>query len=76
MACLLCEKYGITESSYKDMVRNGVISTTFPAYEDIYLHYKFCLSKNGNHSEDAVIQTANDKSVSRTTVYRVIKEFR
>lgn len=73
MACLLCEKYGITESSYKDMVRNGVISTTFPAHENIYIHYKRCLSETGKKSE-AIYKVMADLNVSQALVYRIISE--
>lgn len=74
MACLICEKYGITESSYRDMIKNGVISTTFPYHEDIYLYYKSCLKK-GHSNGDAVNETSAVKNVSRVLVYNIIKEF-
>ena len=72
--CELCKKYGITEIAYKEMVRNGVISTTFPAHEEIFVHYKACLAKTGR-SLDAIEQTCQDKGVSQRTVYYAIQQF-
>lgn len=75
MSCIICEKYGITKASYDAMVRNGVISTTFPAHEEIFLFYKQCLQKTGS-SNEAVEMTSEEKRVSRATVYNVIAQFR
>jgi hypothetical protein len=73
--CVICEKYGITKSSYEAMLRNGVISTTFPAHEEIFIYYKQCLSVTRSKM-DAVEKVCQDKRVSQTLVYKVISEFK
>lgn len=73
--CIICEKYGISKSSYDAMVRGGVISTTFPAHEDIFIYYKHCLQKSGKVS-DAVAMVAEDKRITERQVYNIIAEFR
>ena len=72
--CEFCKKWGITETSYKEMVRSGVISTTFPAHEEIYVYYKQCLSKSSSIME-AIERVCEDKRISQRTVYNAIKQF-
>lgn len=72
--CIICKKYGISEASYKAMVQNGVISTTFPGHEEIYVYYKECLKKH-RLKLDAITQVCEDKSISQSTVYNIIAHF-
>jgi len=71
--CIICEKYGISKASYEQMVRNGVISTTFPAHEDIFIYYRECLKTMS--AREAILKTSIDKRVSERTVYYTIKQF-
>lgn len=73
---IICKKYGITPEAYNQMIRDGVISTTYPGHEEIYVYFKECLTKHHGKTEDAVQQVCEDKKTSRGTVYRIIAEFR
>ena len=70
---IITQKYKITETSYKKMIRDGIISTTWPAHEEIVICYKEKLRQTGR-SLDAVDQTSEEKNVSAATVYRAIKK--
>ena len=71
----ICKKYNISIDQYKRMVKDGVISTTFPHYDEIYECFKANLS-NSTGTEDAVFKTSIEKNCDRATVYRVISKFR
>lgn len=71
----ICKKYNISQDSFKKMVQDGVISTTYPHYEEIYACFKMNLS-NSTGTEDAVLKTSIEKSCDRATVYRVIAKFK
>lgn len=73
--CIICEKYGISKSSYDAMVRDGVVSTTFPGHEDIFIYYKQCLQISGRVT-DAVSMVAEDRRISERQVYNIIAQFR
>ena len=72
--CETCEKYKISEKSYKEMVKNGVISTTFAGYDEIYSSYKECLKK-GMSSAESVNVISAQRNISKVTVYKAIKLF-
>lgn len=73
--CLICEKYGISKTSYEALVRGGVISTTFPAHEEIFVYYKQCLQKTNGRILDAISMVSEDKRVTQRTVYNIIAQF-
>lgn len=70
----ICKKYQITEEQFKNMVQDGVISTTFPHYDEIYQTFQSYIS-NSSGREDAIFKTCEAHKVSRTTVYRIIAHF-
>lgn len=70
----LAKRYNLTEEQYKKMVDDGVISTSYPRYDEIYECFKESL-KNCSQSE-AVYIVQEKMRVSRTTVYSVIAKFR
>ena len=49
----ICKKYNLTQDQFKKMVQDGVISTTYPHYDEIYESFKLNLS-NSTGTEDAV----------------------
>lgn len=75
MSCSVCKKYNLTEEQYKQMVRDGVISTTYPHYDAIYETFKTQMTCSAG-TEDAVIKTSIQEKCSRETVYRVIAKFK
>lgn len=67
----ICKKYNLTPEQYKNMVQDGVISTTFPHYDEIYASFQKNLS-NSTGREDAILKTCIENNCSRSTVYTVI----
>lgn len=73
---IICNKYGITQQVYDQMVRDGVISTTYPGHEEIYAYFKECLAKHNGKKLDAIQQVCDDKGVSQRTVYNILAELK
>ncbi len=65
----LCDKYGLKEEQLKAMVKDGVISTTWPYYDEIIIFYK---SKGAN--SEAIKQTSEKFNVDISTVYKIVKK--
>lgn len=70
----ICKKYNLSEDQFKNMVRDGWISTTVPHYDEIYESFKNNLS-NSTGREDAIIKTSIAHNCDRSTVYRIIAKF-
>lgn len=70
----LAKKYGIEEYKIKAMIKDGVISSSWPHYEEIYYHYKQ-LRRNCSSDNQAIEQTAAEKRYSLSQVYTIIKKF-
>ena len=67
---IICDKYGLEETQFKAMVKDGIISTTWPFYDEVVVFYK--ANRNKGNSE-AVKMTAERFNVSIPTVYRIVK---
>lgn len=66
----ICNKYGLKEDQFKAMVKDGIISTTWPFYDEVVVHYK---SKKILGNSEAIKQTADKFNISESTVYRIVK---
>lgn len=66
----LCKKYNISEQSLKMMVKDGVISTTWPFYDEVVIFYK---QKQHLGKPEAVKQAAEKYGVTEKTIYQIIK---
>lgn len=66
----ICNKYGLKEEQFKAMVKDGIISTTWPFYDEVIVHYK---SKKHLGNSEAVKQTADQFKIAESTVYRIVK---
>lgn len=73
---IICKKYGISPESYTRMIKDGIISTTYPGHEEIYLYFKECLQKHGGKKMDAIQQVCDDKHIGQATVYNIIAQFK
>lgn len=67
----LSNKYNIPQEVVDKMIKDGVISCTWPAYEEIYQMYKASLN-SGKSKMQIYYDIAIAKGVSETTVRTVI----
>lgn len=70
-----CKKYNLTDEQFKQLIRDGKISTTVYRHDQIYTSFKNTLS-NSTGVEDAVMKVSIKENVDVRTVYRVIAEFK
>lgn len=66
----LCKKYNISEQSLKMMVKDGVISTTWPFYDEVVIFYK---QHKHLGKPEAVKRAADKYGVTEKTIYQIIK---
>jgi len=65
----ICEKYGINETQLKMMVKDGVISTSWPFYDEIVVYY----TQNKHLGKTEAVKRAAEKfNVSEKTIYVTI----
>lgn len=68
----ICNKLGISEETLKKQIQYGMVSTSWPFYDEIVMFYKE-VSKTKERSE-AVKDTADKFKIDVSTVYKVIKK--
>lgn len=67
----ICKKYGLQETQFKAMVKDGVISTTWPFYDEIIIFYK----QNKHKGNSEAVKLASEKyGVSIQSIYNIIKK--
>jgi len=66
----IAKKYGVTDDQFNAMVKDGVISTSWPFYDEVVIHYKANLHKG---KSEAVKLTAEKFNKSTVTIYNAIK---
>lgn len=65
----ICKKYGIEENTFKAMVKDGVISTTWPFYDEVIIYFK----QHKHLGKSEAIKMAADKfKISDRQVYNII----
>ena len=69
MSEIISKKYNVSEESFRAMVKDGVISTSWPFYEEVIIFYR----RNGSNPE-AVKMAADKFRIHETTVYKIIKK--
>lgn len=68
----LSEKYKIPKETIKKMINDGVISCSWPMYEEIYAMYKQSMSIGGKSKTQIFYEIAEAKKVSERTVKNII----
>lgn len=69
----LCNKYNIPQETMDKMVRDGVISSSWPMYEEVYTLFQRMLS-SGKPKTTIYYEIADQKRISEATVkYIVLK---
>lgn len=71
----LSEKYKIPRETIQKMVNDGVISCSWPMYEEIYAMYKKSMAIGGKTKTQIFYEIAEAKGVSERTVQYVITKF-
>lgn len=60
------DKYNLTETQLKALIKDGWISCSIPTYEAIVIHYK---------SSKSLQKTADEFNISKTRVYEIVHRF-
>jgi DNA-directed RNA polymerase specialized sigma subunit len=60
-------KYNLTETQVKAMIKDGWLSCSIPHYEQVIYHYK---------QNQSATETANHFGISRSEVYYIIGRFK
>lgn len=68
----ISNKYGIPQETVTRMVKDGVLSCSWPFYEEVYYHYKK-LKSEGEHT--AYQKTMNKYDMARSTLHYIIHKF-
>jgi hypothetical protein len=70
---MIPEKYGIPEETYKAMIRDGVISCSWPRFEAVYKCYQKHMAIK---ADGAQTRTAEELDIPLSTVNHIVKRFR
>lgn len=70
----LSKKYDVPEEKLKMMMKDGVISCSWGAYDEIYYCYK-SERPSAKSNEDAYNIVAAKMNVSRSTVYNIVHTY-
>lgn len=71
---ILSNKYNVPQETLDKMVRDGVISTSWPRYEQIYQEYKKARVP-GSIKTRIIIQVAEKERISERLVRDIIAKF-
>lgn len=69
---MIPEKYGITETAYKNMIKDGIISCSWPRFEEVYKTFK---RNQADNPHGALMRTAEQMNMAPSTVSDIIKRF-
>lgn len=68
----LSNKYNIPKETIQKMVNDGVISCSWPMYEDIYEMYQKSMAVGGKSKTQIFYEIAEAKGISERTVKNII----
>lgn len=71
----LAKKYNIPKEAVQRMVNDGVISCSWPMYEEIYAMYQQSMAVGGKTKTEIYYEISEAKKVSERTVKYVISRF-
>ncbi len=69
----LSNKYGISQETVNQMVKDGVISCSWPMYEEVFNLYQSMLS-SGKNKTQIYNEIADRKGISERTVRDIISK--
>lgn len=67
----ICNKYNIPQETFDKMVRDGIISCSWPLYEEIYTMFKAALP-SGKSKQTIYYEIAEKKHISESSVKSII----
>lgn len=67
----LSKKYNVPQETITKMVQDGVISCSWPRYEEIYAQFK-SLTNSGLSSVEACYQIAEKEGINERTVRNMV----
>lgn len=70
---MIPEKYGIPETAYRAMIRDGIISCSWPRFEAVYKVYQRHLA---TEPRGAVTRTAEELDMPLSTVSEIVSRFK
>lgn len=68
----LSEKYNVPQNTIKKMINDGVISCSWPKYEEVYEMYQKSMSIGGKTKTDIYYEIAEAKKIPKRTVEYII----
>lgn len=68
----LAKKYNVPQETIKRMVNDGVISCSWPMYEEIYAMYQKSMSIGGKSKTQIFYEIAEAKGISERTVKNIV----
>lgn len=71
----LSTKYNIPKETIQKMINDGVISCSWPMYEEIYEMYKKKMSIGGKSKTQICIEISEERNVSQRTVHYIVNKF-
>lgn len=71
----LSKKYNIPNETVQKMVNDGVISCSWPMYEEVYAMYQKSMAIGGKTKTEIYYEIAEAKHISKRTVEYIITRF-
>lgn len=68
----LAKKYNVPQETIKRMVNDGVISCSWPMYEEIYAMYQKSMAIGGKSKTQIFYEIAEAKGISERTVKNIV----
>lgn len=72
----LSKKYNIPQEAVKKMINDGVISCSWPMYEQIYQDYQNSMNVGGKTQTAVFHEVAEKNKVSEKTVQKIVYKLR
>lgn len=72
----ISKKYNIPQETVKNMINDGVISCSWPSYEQIYAMYQQSMSIGGKSKGQIVHDICEATKASERTVYYALEKFK
>lgn len=68
----LSNKYGIPQETVNQMVKDGVISCSWPMYEEVFSMYQTLMRESGAIKSHVIISISEKKGLSERHVREII----
>lgn len=72
----LAKKYNVPQETVKKMIADGVISCSWPSYEQIYAMYQKSMSIGGKSKAEIIHEICEATKAKERTVYYALEKFK